>query len=182
MNRYLQSMLVFDVALPALLLGLPGAILLAVFLSFQATVATRTAEYQEHKDRERQVAALRLQMKDLEPKMPLLKSMLSATDVDARLDKAILAGAEKFSADEIERTLCDFQSGPSNIGATYGEGRRVQLKFVSRWEPLNVAALAWETANPNLVLETLSLAKSSSGPGLSPSLESTFSYFIVTEN
>ncbi len=181
MNRYLQSILTFDLALPVLLLGLPGAILLVAFFSFQDLVATRTTEYQDHQDRERQVAALTVQMKDLQPKVPLLKAILSGTDVDARLDQATLAAAEKFSVDEIERTLCDFQSGPSAIGAGYGDGRRVQLKFVSRWEPLNAAALAWETANPNLVLETLSISKTPSGTGTGPSLESAFSYFIITE-
>jgi hypothetical protein len=181
MNRYLPSIMVFEVALPALLLGLPGAILLAAFVGFQGLVATRTAEYQENQDRERQVAVLKVHMKDVQTKVPLLKSMLSGTDVDARLDRATLVATEKFSQDEIERTLCDFQSGSSTIGAAYGEGRRVELSFVSRWEPLNIAALAWETANPNMVLETLSIAKSPSGTGLSPSLDSTFSYFIITE-
>jgi hypothetical protein len=182
MNRYLQSIIVFDVALPVLLLGLPGALLLAAFASFQGLIAARTAEYRENQVRERQVAALKVEMKDLQPKVPLLKSMLAVTDVDARLDNATRAAAEKFSSDEIERTLCDFQSGPSAIGSAYGDGRRLQLKFVSRWEPLNAAALAWETANPNLVLETLSITKASSGTGLGPTLESSMSYYIITEN
>jgi hypothetical protein len=182
MSRYLQSILVFDVAFPAIMLGIPGLLLLCAFFSFQQFVAVRTTDYREHQDRVRQVAILEAQTKDVLARAPLLKAILSGNDVDARLDRATQAAAEKYSSDEIERTLCDFQSGPSAIGSSYGIGRRVQLKFFSRWEPLNAAALDWESANPNLVLETLSIDRAPTGTDLSPSLESSFSYFIISEN
>lgn len=182
MSRYLQSILIFDVALPAIMLGIPGLLLLWAFFSFQNLVAARTVDYREHQNRVRQVAALQAQTKDLLTKAPLLKAVLSGNDVDARLDRATEAAAEKYSSDEIERTLCDFQSGPSAIGPSYGAGRRLQLKFFSRWEALNAAALNWESANPNLVLETLSIDKAPTGADLAPSLLSSFSYFIITEN
>jgi len=182
MNRYLQSILVFDVGLPALLLGLPALVLLWAFFNFRGLVAERTQEYFDHQDRERQVTILKSQLKEIQAKAPLLKAILSGNDVDARLDHATQAALERYSNDEVERTLCDFESGPSAIGSKYGDGRRVQLKFVSRWEPLNAAALEWESANPNLLLETLSISKATTGTGLGPSLESSFSYFIITEN
>src|SRR5438132_12436305 len=128
MNRYLQSIIVFDVALPALVLGLPGGILLWAIISFQSFVAQRTADYQDYKQREQQAAVLKAQLAGIQPKMPLLKSLLSGNDVDARVDRSILAAVEKYSSDEIERSLCDFEAGPSAIGNTLGDGRRVQLK------------------------------------------------------
>ena len=182
MNRYLQSILVFDVAFPALLVGVPAAILLWAFLSFQSFVAQRTADFDDYQQRERQVAVLKSQLGRLQPKVPLLKALLSGNDVDARVDHSILAAVEKYSGDEIERSLCDFEAGPSSIGKSFGDGRQVQLKFLSRWEPLNTAALDWETANPNLVLETLSIERVAAGTNTAPVLEAAMSYYIVTEN
>ena len=72
-------------------------------------------------------------------KVSLLKALLSNDDIEAKLGSGIAAGLEKFSSDDVEQTLHDFQYGPSTIGPNYGEGRRLTLKLSSRWESLNTA-------------------------------------------
>jgi hypothetical protein len=114
--------------------------------------------------------------------VPLLQALLSANDIEARVDRSMLAALEKFSPDEIERTLDDSQNGASAIGPAFGEGHRLSLKFSSRWEPLNVAALEWETRCPNLLLENLSIQRAVGSQLSAPHLESTLSYFVITEN
>ena len=182
MKKYLSAILVFDVLLPALLLGLPGCILLWALVSFQQFAETKTAEFSAHQDRVRFVEALNRELQLVQAKVPLLNTLLSNKDIESRVDHGILVALEKFSPEEIERTLHDSQYGPSPIGQTVGEGHRLSLKFSSRWEPLTAAALEWETSCPNLLLETLSISRSTAVKTSAPYLESTLSYFIITEN
>jgi hypothetical protein len=182
MKKYLSAILVFDVLLPALLLGIPGCILLSALISFQQFAETKTAEFSAHQDRVRSVEALNRELQPVQAKVPLLKTLLSNNDIESRVDHSILAALEKFSPDEIERTLHDSQYGPSPIGQAVGDGHRLSLKFSSRWEPLTAAALGWETSCPNLLLETLSISRSTGLQTSSPYLESTLSYFVITEN
>jgi hypothetical protein len=182
MKKYLSAILVFDVLLPALLLGLPGCILLWALVSFQQFAETKSAEFSAHQDRVRFVEALNRELQPVQAKVPLLNTLLSNKDIESRVDHGILVALEKFSPDEIERTLHDSQYGPSPIGQTVGEGHRLSLKFSSRWEPLTTAALEWETSCPNLLLETLSISRSASAQISAPHLESTLSYFVITEN
>ena len=58
MKKYLSAILVFDVLLPALLLGLPGCILLWALISFQGFADSKTAEFSAYQDRVRFVEAL----------------------------------------------------------------------------------------------------------------------------
>jgi hypothetical protein len=182
MKRYLQAILVFDLLLPALFLGIPGCLLFWAFAGFQDYVQARTAELIEHKDRARIVEVLTRELKPLEPKAPLLHGLLSSNDVEARIDHTIGAALDRFSSDEIERTLNDLQYGTSSIGHTIGEGPRLSLKFSSRWEALNAAALNWEIQCPNLLLESLSLQRAAAQPLFAPHLEAAMSYFVITEN
>jgi hypothetical protein len=182
MKKYLSAILVFDVLLPALLLGLPGCLLLWALISFQQFADSKTAEFSAHQDRVRLVEALNRELQPVHVKVPLLKTLLSNNDIESRVDRSILAALEKFSPDEIERTLHDSQYGPSPIGQTVGEGHRLSLKFSSRWEPITAAALEWETGCPNLLLETLSISRSAGLQTSAPYLESTLSYFVITEN
>jgi hypothetical protein len=75
------------------------------------------------------------------------------------------------------------QPGPFPVQQTFGEGKRLALRFRGLWEPLTLAALNLETQQPNLFLESLTLQKSqdSSEPN-SSYLESDLSYFVITEN
>jgi hypothetical protein len=182
MKKYLSAILVFDVLLPALLLGVPGCILLWALISFQQFVDSKAAEFSAHQNRIRLVAALNRELQPVQTKVPLLKTLLSNKDIESRVDHSILAALEKFSPDEIERTLHDSQYGPSPIGQTISEGHRLSLKFSSRWEPLTAAALDWETGCPNLLLETLSISRSAGLQTSAPYLESALSYFVITEN
>src|SRR5258708_3788582 len=182
MKKYLSAILVFDVLLPALLLGLPGCILLWALISFQQFADSKSAEFSAHQDRVRLVEALNRELQPVQAKAPLLKTLLSNNDIESRVDHSILAALEKFSPDEIERTLHDSQYGPSPIGQAVGDGHRLSLKFSSRWEPLTAAALGWETSCPNLLLETLSISRSTGAQISSPHLESTLSYFAITQN
>lgn len=182
MKKYLSAILLFDALLPALVLGLPGLVVLWALMSFQSFAETAVAEFSAHQDRIRQVEVLNRELQPVQAKVPLLQALLSANDIEARVDRSILAALEKFSPDEIERTLDDSQNSTSAIGPAIGEGHRLSLKFSSRWEPLNVAALEWETRCPNLLLETLSIQRSVGSQLSAPHLESTLSYFVITEN
>jgi hypothetical protein len=182
MKKYLGAILLFDVLLPALLLGVPGCILLWALVSFQQFAESKTAEFSAHQDRVRLVEALNRELQPVQAKAPLLKTLLSPNDIESRIDHSIQAALEKFSPDEIERTLNDSQYGPSPIGQAIDDGHRLSLKFASSWEPLTAVALDWETHCPNLLLETLSISRSAAAPAAQPHLDAALSYFIITEN
>jgi hypothetical protein len=182
MKKYLSAILLFDALLPALVLGLPGLVVVWALMSFQNFAETRVAEFNAHKERIRQVEVLNRELQPVQEKVPVLQALLSPNDIEARVDRSILAAVEKFSPDEIERTLDDSKNGASTIGPSFGEGHLLSLKFSSRWEPLNVAALDWETRCPNLLLETLSIQRAGGSQLSAPYLESTLSYFVITEN
>jgi hypothetical protein len=182
MKKYLPAIFLFDVLLPALFLGIPGALLLLASVNFQSFADSKMVEFSQHESRIQQIALLERDLKPVQAKMPLLKTVLSNNDIEARFDHSMLAALEKYSPDEIEQTLHDFQFGPSAIGDNLGEGPRLSLKFSSRWEPLNAAALEWETAFPNLVLESLSIRRIAGSQASASYLESTLSYFVITEN
>jgi hypothetical protein len=182
MKKYISAILLFDVLLPALLLGIPGCILLWAMISFQAFAESKTAEFSAHQDRVRSVEALNRELQPVQAKAPLLRTLLSNNDIESRIDHSIQAALEKFSPDEIERTLDDSQNGVSAIGPAFGEGHRLSLKFSSRWEPLNVAALELETRCPNLLLENLSIQRAAGSQLSAPYLESTLSYFVITQD
>jgi hypothetical protein len=183
MNRYLKAILVFDLAIPGLLLGIPGLALFIALTAFDSYADEKKTEFEQHAERTRQIAMLRRQLEPVQDKLPMLKTVLSGRDVEARLDRGISSALEKFSPDEIASTLRDVQSGSFAVPQTLGDGRRLALRFYSRWEPLTLAALNWETQQPNLFLESLTLQKPLSGSGSnSPYLESDLSYFVITEN
>jgi hypothetical protein len=182
MKKYFNAILVFDVLLPALLLGLPGCILLWALVGFRQFAQTKSAEFGAHQDRVRLVEALNRELQPVASKMPLLKTFLSNNDIESRVDRGILTALQKFSPDEIERTLHDSQYGPSPIGQSFAEGHRLSLKFGSRWEPITAAALDWETNCPNLLLESLSISRSTGVHTFAPHLEASLSYFVITEN
>jgi hypothetical protein len=183
MKKYLKAILLFDLAIPALLLGIPGIGLFIALARFDSYADARKSEFEQHAERARQIAVLRHQLEPVRDKLPALKSVLSGADIEARLDRGISSVLEKFSPDEIESALHDVQPGPFPVQQTFGEGKRLSLRFYSRWEPLTLAALNLETQQPNLFLESLTLQKtqSSSEPN-SSYLESNLSYFIITEN
>jgi hypothetical protein len=182
MNRYLQALLVFDVAAPALLIGLPCGALFWAVLTFQNFLLQKTVDRDAYETRGREVAALSAQLAPTREKVLLLKKLLSTDDIETRLDRDIAAGLEKFSSDEAEQTLHDYQIGPSVIGQNLGDGRRLSLKLSSRWESLNTATADWETHFPTMILETLSIDLTAGSAVSVPYLQSTLTYFVVTEN
>jgi hypothetical protein len=182
MNKYLQSILVFDLAFPALLLGLPCCALLWAGLWIQSSGVEKAEEHSAYEIQNRQVAALSGELQPMGAKIALLKTLLSADDIESKLGNGISAGLDKLTADDIEQTLHDFQVGPSDIGTNFGEGRRLSLKLSSRWEALNIATATWETRFPNMVLESLTIDFEPGTTVSPPYLQSALSYFVVTEN
>jgi hypothetical protein len=182
MKRYLQSILMFDFALPALLLGIPCGILFWAIMSLQSSEAAREEEHSAYETLSRQVAALSAQLQPMQVKTSLLKTLLSGDDMEAKLGTGISASLDKLPADEVEETLHEFQYGPSEIGPQFGDGLRLSLKLSSHWEALNTATAKWETRSPNLVLESLSIDLEAGSTGSPPYLRSALSYFVVTEN
>jgi hypothetical protein len=182
MKKFLGAIFLFDVLLPALLIGVPCALLFWALTSFQQFAENKTAEFSAHQDRVQWAKALNRELQPVKAKAPLLKELLSNNDIESRIDHSIQAALEKFSPYEIERTLNDAQYGPSQIGPAIGEGHRLSLKFSSRWEPLTAAAVDWETRCPNLLLEKLSITHAFGAPASEPHLDAALSYFIITEN
>jgi hypothetical protein len=182
MKKYLQTILLFDVALPALFLGLPCCALLWALLRFQSFVVEKAEARAAYEVQSRQVAALSTELQPLREKTVALREILSSTDIEARLVSGLGASLEKLPADEVEQNLHDFQYGSSTIGPIYGEGRTMTLNLFSRWEALNNAAAEWETRFPNLVLESLSIDVVGGSATSTPYLQSVLAYFVVTEN
>jgi hypothetical protein len=182
MKRYLQAILIFDVALPALFLGLPCFALLWAVLRFQSFVGEKVEEHATYETQSRQAAALSAELQPMRAKVSLLKTLLSSEDIEAKLGSGITTSLEKLPSDEVEQTLHDFQYGASIIGPNLGEGRRLTLKLSSRWESLNTATAWWEAHFPNLVLESMSIDLTPGSAVSRPYLQSALSYFVVTEN
>jgi hypothetical protein len=182
MKRYLQTILLFDFALPALFLGLPCFALLWALLSFQSFVAAKAEAHAGYEAQSRQVTALSAELAPMRTKVALLKTLLSGDDIESKLGNGIQAGLEKLSSDEVEQTLHDFQFGPSLIGPNLGEGHQLTLKLSSRWESLNTATADWETRFPNMVLQSLTIDLAAGSAVSSSYLQSALSYFVVTEN
>jgi hypothetical protein len=182
MNKYLQSILVFDLALPALLLGLPCCALFWVGLWFQSTEAEKAEGRSAEEIQNRQMMSLSAELKPMRPKVVLLKALLSDNDIEAKLGSGISTSLDKLTPGDVEQTLHDFQYGLSEIGLNLGEGHRLTLRLSSRWEALNVATAEWEARFPNLILESLSIDLEAGSAVSAPYLKSTLSYFVVTEN
>jgi hypothetical protein len=181
-KRYLHAILLFDCALPALFLGLPCCALLWAVLRFQSLVLERAEAQASYETQSRQVAILSAELEPMQAKVSLLKGILSGDDIEAKLGSGIAAALEKFTSDDIEQTLHDFQYGPSTIGPNFGDGRRLTLRILSRWEALNIVTAEWETRFPNMVLESLSIDMVPGSATSRPYLQSALSYFIMTEN
>ena len=183
MNRYLKAILLFDLAVPALLFGIPILGLFIALSCFVSYADAKKEEFEQHAQQAQQISVLRHQLEPVRDKLPMLKSVLAGADIEARLDRGISSALEKFSSDEIESTRRDVQPGPFPVQQTFGEGKRLALRFRGFWEPLTLAALNLETQQPNLFLESLALQKSQGGSQPNSSyLESDLSYFVITEN
>ena len=184
MKKYLKSILLFDLAVPALLLGIPGIGLFLALTSFDSYADAKQAEFEQQAEQARQIAQLRHQLEPVQDQLPKLKTVLSSRDIEARLDRGISSALQKLSPNEIESTLRDVQPGPFPVPQTFGDGKRLSLRFYSRWEPLTLAALHLEAEQPNLFLESLTLQKTAQREQepASSYLESELSYFVITEN
>jgi hypothetical protein len=182
MKRYLHAILLFDCLLPALFLGLPCCALLWAVMRFQSLAIEKADAQASYETQSHQVATLSDELQPMQAKVALLKGILSSDDIEAKLGSGIAAALEKFSSDDIEQTLHDFQFGPSTIGPNFGDGRRLTLKVLSRWEALNTATADWETRFPNMVLESLSIDMVPGSATSRPYLQSGLTYFIMTEN
>lgn len=182
MKRYLQSILIFDLALPALLIGIPCSVLFSAVMWLQSSEAAKEEENLAYETLSRQVANLSAKLQPMQVKASFLKTMLSGDDMEAKLGSGISDSLGKLPAADVEETLHDFQFGASEIGPQLGDGLRLSLKLSSHWEALNTAAARWETRFPNLILESLSIDLEEGSTGSPPYLRTALSYFVVTEN
>ena len=101
MKKYLKAILVFDLAIPALFLGIPVIGLVTVLGAFDSYADAKKDEFEQHAEQARQIGVLRHQLEPVRDKLPMLKSVLSGSDIEARLDRGISSTLEKFSPDEI---------------------------------------------------------------------------------
>jgi hypothetical protein len=182
MKKYLQSILLFDIAVPAIFIGLPCCVLFWAVLRSANIAEEKAVRRTAYDAQAQQVTVLKGRLDPMMEKVKLLKTLLSSEDIEAKLGSGIAAELEKLSPDAVEETLHDFQYGTSVIGPNYGDGRRLTLKLSSRWETLNTATEEWETRFPNLVLESISIDLVPATALSAPYLQTALSYFVVTEN
>ena len=71
MKRYLQSILIFDFALPALLLGIPCSVLFWAIMSLQSSEAAKEEEHSAYETLSRQVAALSAELQPMQAEVLL---------------------------------------------------------------------------------------------------------------
>src|SRR5690348_888075 len=177
MNRYVKSILVFDVVLPLLGLAVPCAAVFLAVCNLRQQQAQAAERYEAHEARVRQAAALRKELASVNARPEALKALVSPENLEARVDQAIAGALERFTADDIDRTLRDYGGTAPVIGSYFSQSRRLTLKFSSRWETLNLAAVRWETEQPHLILESLTIQRANSGN----SLESMLTYAVLTD-
>ncbi len=103
MNKYLQSILVFDLALPALLLGLPCCALFWAGLWLQSSEAEKAEEHSAYEIQSRQVMALSAELQPMQAKVSLLKTLLSGDDIEAKLGSGISASLDKLPPEMLNR-------------------------------------------------------------------------------
>ena len=177
MSRYLKAMLVFDVALPLLGLALPCLGLLLVILNLQQKEQQARERYDAHELRTRQLKIMGDELAAVRGKAEQVKAWLSPDNLESRIDQAVNGALERYTQDDIDRTLREYGASGSGVGSFFTQCRALTLKFTARWETLNLAALHWETEAPNLLLESLTIQRAGSGNGL----ESMLTYAVLTD-
>lgn len=177
MSRYLQAMLVFDVALPLVGLALPCFGLLLMICNLQEQQWQARELYEAHELRTRQLNFMRNELSAVQAKAQQVKAWLSPENLESRIDQAVSGALEHYTQDDIDRTLREYSASGSGVGSFFTQCRLLTLKFSARWETLNLAALYWETEAPNLLLESLAVQRANSGNGL----ESMLTYAVLTD-
>jgi hypothetical protein len=177
MSRYLKAMLVFDVALPLVGLALPCLGLLLMIFNLQEQQRQARELYEAHELRNRQLSIMRNELSAVRDKAQQVKAWLSAENLESRIDQAVSGALERYTQDDIDRTLREYSASGSAVGSFFTQCRSLTLKFSARWETLNLAALHWETEAPNLLLESLAIQRANSGNGL----ESMLTYAVLTD-
>jgi hypothetical protein len=177
MSRYLKAMLVFDVLLPLVGLALPCVGLLLMICSLQEQQGQARELYEAHELRTRQLDIMRNELSAVQAKAQQVKTWLSPENLESRIDQAVSGALERYTQDDIDRTLREYGASGSGAGSFFTQCRSLTLKFSARWETLNLAALHWETETPNLLLESLAIQRANSGNGL----ESMLTYAVLTD-
>jgi hypothetical protein len=178
MSRYLKAMLLFDVALPLVGLALPCLSLLLTICNLQEDQRHARERSAAHELRTRQLNAMRGELSAVQNNAQQVRVWVSPKNLESRIDQAVNRALERYTQDEIDRTLREYGSTSGlGTGSYFTQCRSLTLKFSSRWETLNLAALHWETEMPNLLLESLTIQRASSGNGL----ESMLTYSILAD-
>jgi hypothetical protein len=133
--------------------------------------------YEAHELRNRQLSIMRNELSAVRDKAQQVKAWLSAENLESRIDQAVSGALERYTQDDIDRTLREYSASGSAVGSFFTQCRSLTLKFSARWETLNLAALHWETEAPNLLLESLAIQRANSGNGL----ESMLTYAVLTD-
>jgi hypothetical protein len=177
MSRYLKAMLVFDVALPLFGLALPCLGLLLLICNLQEQQRQARERYEAHELQTRQLTFMRNELSAVRDKAQQVKAWLSPENLESRIDQTVSGALERYTQDDIDRTLREYSASGSAVGSFFTQCRSLTLKFSARWETLNLAALHWETEAPNLLLESLTIQRANSGNGL----ESMLTYAVLTD-
>lgn len=178
MSRYLKAMLVFDVALPLVGLALPCLGLLYMICNLQEQQQQARERYEMHELETRRLDFMRDELSTIRGKAQQVKAWLSPENLESRIDQAVSGALERYTQDDIDRTLREYGASGPAAGSFFTQCRSLTLKFSARWETLNLAALHWETEAPNLLLESLTIQRANSGNGL----ESMLTYVVLTDD
>jgi hypothetical protein len=177
MSRYLKAMLLFDVGFPLVGLALPCLGLLLTILNLREGQRRARERYEAHELRTRQLNFMRSELSSVQDKAQQVKAWLSPENLESRIDQAVNRALERYTEDDIDRTLREYSASGSAAGSFFARCPLLTLKFSARWETLNMAALQWESEAPNLMLESLIIQRASSGNGL----ESMLTYAVLTD-
>ncbi|MBW0000340.1 MAG: hypothetical protein JO015_14665 [Verrucomicrobia bacterium] len=177
MSRYLKAILVFDVALPLFGLALPCLGLLLMLLNLQEQQRQAAERYEMNELQTRQLTFMRNELSSVQDKAQQVKAWLSPENLESRIDQAVGGALERYTQDDIDRTLREYSASGPGVGSFFAQCRSLTLKFSARWETLNLAALHWESEAPNLLLESLTIQRATSGNGL----ESMLNYAVLTD-
>lgn len=166
MTTYRKAIFIYGVVLPLFAIGVPLFIILIGYGKFAAERDRRHTEYQDHLTRVSQIAQLEKSVKPREPEIAYIKSLVGG-DIQARLDRSLVAALATVSANELERTYRDFPLDQSPLAQSTQSGvQKLVVRYAGRFEPMELASLHLEVDTPNLFVEDFKMEPSAKGPTL----------------
>ena len=159
MSKFTNSILVYGWLLPAMAIGVPLVVGAAALFKFEERAQERVVAFNEHHERELQIASLEKEVSPRDAERRQLQRTVSG-DVQATLDKTLQTISRDTADNTLERTFRDFPKDPSNVAQLSNiNGQTLTLRYLGRIEPMMLASLRLETESPNLFLNELRIER-----------------------